>query len=543
MTALTGETGAGKSILLGALGLLLGDRADAGSVRHGAERAELSASFDTGSLPSVTAWLKEQSLDQEDSECQLRRVIHSEGRSRAFINGSAIPLQSLRTLGELLVDIHGQHEHQSLMRRSAQRELLDSHGKHQDLLQQLATAHQQWQSADQKIASLLGKDQDRDSRLEFLRFQFRELEELAVQDGELENLHDEHKRLSNAEQLIETCQRNLDLLYENDDQAVYGRISQAIHDVNDLAKLDATLSGVGECLNTALIQLQEAVDQLNDYQQRLDLDPARLKLLEQRLDLIHTLARKHHVEAETLPSLANQLKSELEQLEQADEILMALEQQRDAAKASYLELAKKLHRKRSQTAKRLGKSVTDAMQELGMAGGLFEIAVTEQSDRTPGPHGLDQIEFQVSANPGQPPKPITKVASGGELSRISLAIQVIAAQAVNIPTLIFDEVDTGVGGAVAETVGHQLQALGKDRQVLCVTHLPQVAAQAHHHLQVSKLTGDETTKTRIRALDNQERVDEIARMLGGRKITESTRKHAEEMLGLEKRRKKKKLTG
>ena len=543
MTALTGETGAGKSILLGALGLLLGDRADAGSVRHGTERADLSASFDIQSLPMVTAWLKEQSLDHDENECQLRRVIHSEGRSRAFINGTAVPLQSLRTLGEWLVDIHGQHEHQSLMQRSAQRELLDSHGQHQTLLKQLMTAYQQWHSTDQKIAALLGKGQDRDSRLEFLRFQNRELEDLALQEGELENLHDEHKRLANAEQLIDTCQHNLDILYQNDDQAVYSNISQALHDVNELAKLDPSLGNISDCLNNALIQIQEAVDQITGYQQRLELDPSRLKSVEQRLDLIHTQARKHRIEAEALPALAQQLESELKQLEQADEILIDLEKQRDEAKADYLELAKKLHRKRMQTARKLGQSVTRAMQELGMEGGLFEIAVSQQKDHKPGPHGTDQIEFLVSANPGQPPKPLTKVASGGELSRISLAIQVIAAQAVSIPTLIFDEIDTGVGGAVAETVGHQLQALGKNRQVLCVTHLPQVAAQAHHHLQVSKLTGDETTKTRIRTLEESERVDEIARMLGGRKITESTRKHAEEMLGSGKKAKRKKSTG
>ena len=542
MTALTGETGAGKSILLGALGLLLGDRADAGSVRHGAERADLSASFDVHTLPAVTAWLREQSLDQGEDECQLRRVIHREGRSRAYINGTAVPLQSLRSLGEWLVDIHGQHEHQSLMQRSAQRDLLDTHGQHEKLLQQLTTAYRQWQTTDQQIADLAGKNQDRDTRLEFLRYQCRELEELALQEGELDKLHDELTRLSSTGQFIETCQRNLDLLYNNDEQAVYSHISQALQDSNELARLDRALGGVSECLNNALIQIQEAVDQLNAYQQSLELDPARLKAVEKRLDLIHSQARKHRIEAEALPALAHKINAELTQLEQADERLIDLEQQRDAAKTGYLALAKKLHRKRQQTAKKLGASVTGAMQQLGMEGGHFEISVSQHNDRKPGPYGLDQIEFLVSANPGQPPRPITKVASGGELSRISLAIQVIAAQAVSIPTLIFDEIDSGVGGAVAETVGQQLQALGKNRQVLCVTHLPQVAAQAHHHLQVSKLTGDESTRTQIRKLGEQERIDEIARMLGGRRITASTRKHAEEMLGTKKKIRRKKST-
>ncbi len=538
MTALTGETGAGKSILLDALGLLLGDRADAASVRHGCERAEISALFTSDGLPEVQAWLEEQSLEQ-DGECQLRRVIAREGRSRAYINGTPVPVQSLRQLGEKLVDIHGQHEHQSLMRSAVQRRLLDEHGDHADLLAELADTFERWQDTTARIEAITGKDQDRDTRLEFLRFQCRELDELGPGEDELQQLHEEHRRLANAGQLIETCDRCLQRLYEHEDQTAWSTISQAQSEVAELAAIDASLNEVSECLDNALLQLQEAVDSLRHYRDRLELDPERLRWLEQRLEQIHDLARKHRIEAEQLPAFAARLAAELAQLEQADELLDKLQTERDQLHAQYRALADRLHRRRRQTAKQLGEAVTTAMQELGMKGGRFEIEVAARDDARPAPQGTDRIEFRVSANPGQPPMALTRVASGGELSRISLAIQVIAAQATHIPTLIFDEVDSGVGGGTAETVGRLLRSLGDSRQVLCVTHLPQVASQAHQHLQVSKLTGDETTRTRVRSLNNQERVEEIARMLGGRKITTQTRDHAAEMLRLASNGKKK----
>ncbi|TCK18690.1 DNA replication and repair protein RecN [Thiogranum longum] len=529
MTALTGETGAGKSILLGALGLLLGDRADAGAVRHGSERADLSASFDISTLDRVRNWLQEQSLDLDD-ECQLRRVIACEGRSRAYINGTSVPLQLLRELGEHLVDIHGQHEHQSLMKRDLQRQLLDRHGKHGATLDKLATLHNDWERVQQDIEAIIGTGNDRDSRLEFLRFQLQELDDLAPQASEVETLHGELARLSNAGQLLETCAGHTESLYD-DDRSAHSRLGQAINDLAPLTAIDPSLKEASELFNSALIQLEEGVDLLRDYRDRVELDPQRLQEVEQRIDALHKVAGKHRIEAEALPGFHRQLAEELQQLEQADQRLDALEQQRSTLQDDYRKTAQKLHKQRVKTARQLSGQVSEAMQALGMSGGQLDIGVTETPSDSLSPLGTDQIEFRVSANPGQPPAPLAKVASGGELSRISLAIQVIASEASDIPSLIFDEVDSGVGGAVADTVGQQLRTLGEHRQVLCVTHLPQVASQAHQHLQVTKLTGDQSTRTHIRALDEEERIDEIARMLGGQKITRATLDHARDMLG------------
>ena len=530
MTTLTGETGAGKSILLDALGLLLGDRADANSVRHGAQRADISAGFDTSSLDQARDWLVEQSLDM-DGECQLRRVIQREGRSRAYINGSPVPLQLLREFGERLVDIHGQHEHQSLMKRDLQRQLLDSHGGHGKLLDQLAAIHTDWKETGTAIDAVLGTGQDRDSRLEFLRFQLQELDELAPEPGEAERLHEEHQRLSNAGQLLETCGTHIARLYD-DEQSAQVLISHALTDLEPLTRIDSSLKEASELINTALIQLEEGVDRLRDYQQRLELDPQRLQWLEQRLDALHKVAGKHRIKPEQLEEFQARLADELATLELADERLQALEEQRQQLQAKFDKVAAQLGRKRRKTAKQLSEQVTETMQALGMQGGRFAIEVSDAGKDTMSAHGRERIDFLVSANPGQPLQPLAKTASGGELSRISLAIQVVAASDTHIPTLIFDEVDSGVGGAVAETVGQQLKALGRYHQVLCVTHLPQVAAQAHQHLQVSKHTDQETTRTRIRTLSEAERIEEIARMLGGKKITPSTRKHAQEMLRL-----------
>ncbi len=529
MTALTGETGAGKSILLDALGLLLGGRADAGAVRHGAERADLWASFETGALDRVRDWLREQSLDM-DGECQLRRVIAREGRSRAYINGTPVPLQQLRELGAQLVDIHGQHEHQSLMKRDLQRRLLDRHGGHQATLARLDALYRDWKQVQADIDAIIGAGNNRDSRLEFLRFQLQELDDLAPQAGEAETLHAELARLANAGQLLETCASHRERLYEADHSA-HGLLGQAIADLEPLTAIDPALREASELFNNALIQLEEGVELLRDYRDRVELDPRRQHEVEQRIDALHRVAAKHRVEPEELPGFHQRLGDELAQLEQADQRLDALERQRQALEDDYRKTADKLHRQRVKTARQLSKQVSEAMQTLGMRGGVMEIDISRDTTDTPSPLGDDRVEFRVSANPGQPPAPLARVASGGELSRISLAIQVIASEASDIPTLIFDEVDSGVGGAVADTVGQQLKALGAHRQVLCVTHLPQVASQAHQHLQVAKLTGEQSTRTRIRALDAEERVEEIARMLGGQKITQATLAHARDMLG------------
>lgn len=528
MNALTGETGAGKSILLGALGLLLGDRADAASVRHGSERAEISAAFDLSACPAARDWLQAHDMDSGD-DCQLRRVIGREGRSRAYINGSSVPVTLLRELGEHLVDIHGQHEHQSLLRRDLQRQLLDNHGGHQPLLDQLKALHQDWNDTRNTIRVLVGSDQDRDTRLDFLRFQVQELDTLAPLAGETEQLHTELARLSNAGQLIETCRSHLQWLYE-DEASAHDRLGKAVEDLAGLATLDPAFKEAGELFNNALIHLQEGVEQLRDCEERLELDPARLQWVEQRLDALHSAARKHRIEAEQLAEFHQRLLADIETLEQADQQLAKLEQQRTEIEQAWRDTAGQLHKQRSKTAARIAREVTAAMQALGLQGGRFDIQVGAAGKDSLSDHGADSIEFLVSANPGQPLQALGKVASGGELSRISLAIQVVAARDTDIPTLIFDEVDTGVGGAVAETVGRQLQALGMHHQILCVTHLAQVAAQAHHHLQVQKTRSKSRTQTRVERLDTQQRIDEIARMLGGQKITASTRQHAQEML-------------
>ena len=528
MSALTGETGAGKSILLDALGLLLGDRADATSVRHGQERAEISAEFDVSHCQPASNWLRDHDMDNSE-DCQLRRVISREGRSRAYINGSSVPVASLRELGEHLVDIHGQHEHQSLLRRDLQRNLLDNHGKHGKLLASLQVVHRDWHAARKAINELVGDDQDRNTRLEFLNFQAQELDALAPQQDESEQLHTELARLSNAGQLIETCNNHLQCLYE-DDSSAHSLLGKAVDDLASLADVEPALKDAGELFNSALIQMQEGIDQLRSCAEQFELDPERLQWVEQRLDALHSAARKHRIEVEQLPAYHDRLKTNIINLEQADQKLDALEKEQTDLEQRYRKTARQLHNKRVKTAASISRQVGEAMQALGMQGGRFEIQVTDTASDGLSLHGTDQIDFLVSANPGQPLQDLRKVASGGELSRMSLAIQVVAAQDTAIPTLIFDEVDSGVGGAVAETVGQQLQTLGVHHQVLCVTHLPQVAAQAHNHLQVQKQTDGNTTRTGIERLTQTQRVDEIARMLGGQKITDSTLQHAQEML-------------
>ncbi|HHJ13841.1 MAG TPA: DNA repair protein RecN [Gammaproteobacteria bacterium] len=532
MTALTGETGAGKSILLDALGLLLGDRADTGVVRHGAERAELSALFDIRGLAKVQAWLTERDLDLDgDSagECQLRRVIPRQGRSRAYINTSPVPLAQLRELGEQLVDIHGQHEHQSLMQRGAQRRLLDQHGGHEKQLAKVARLARQWKQTGADIEALVGGDGDREARLDFLRFQLDELDELSPREGEAAQLHRELGRLGSAEQRLALCAGQIDALYEAEHSA-HGRLGQALAELQNLAQEEPDLREACELLDNAMIQLDEAVDRLRTHAEQVERDPARQQAVEQRLDALHRVAAKHRIEPEALPAFHTRLREELAALEQADSRLEELERARAELAQAYAEAAAELHRKRKATARKLAREVTRIMQQLGMEGGRFDIHLLHEPRENLPEQGTDRVEFRVSANPGQPPAPLARVASGGELSRISLAIQVIASSASDIPTLVFDEVDAGIGGAVGQVVGEQLRALGEKRQVLCVTHLPQVAACARHHLLVNKLSDGSRTRTRVQTLDRDERIDEIARMLGGKKITETTRRHAREML-------------
>lgn len=526
MTAVTGETGAGKSILVDAIGLLLGDRADSATIRHGAERTDLSAVFELDALPAARAWLTERALDGED--CHLRRVVARNGRSRNYINGVPQPAQALRELGELLVDIHGQHEHQSLVRREAQRQLLDDYAGNQPLATELERCYRRWSQLRRELDELRQASSERDARLDILRYHLRELAALDLAEGEIAELEAEQRRLANASTLLETGQRLLSQLTEGDEGAIADRLNQLSRELAALGRLDARIAPIGELLEAALIPLQEAGGELRGYVQALDLDPEHLNQVEQRLTAAHQLARKHRATAEELPGLRARFETELETLEHSETRLDSLQQALGEAREDYRGRANQLSERRAAAAQALSQRISEALRDLGMPGGRFAIGL-ERLEK-PAAGGLENVEFQVSANPGQPLRPLAKVASGGELSRISLAIQVITAHAARIPTLIFDEVDSGIGGGVAEVVGRQLRTLGQNRQVLCVTHLPQVAAQAHQQFKVEKQSDGDTTHTQVLPLSDEERVNEIARMLGGLELTANTLAHAREIV-------------
>ena len=528
MTALTGETGAGKSILIDALGLALGEKADSSMIRAGCERAEVSASFDLGHCPAALAWLREQALDGGE-DCLLRRVLVRSGRARAFINGQAATNAQLQTLGDLLVDIHGQHAHQSLLRPAAQMGLLDGYGGLTEEAAGVAQSFQQFRALDRRWRELTSARDERAARINLLSFQIGELDELALADGELEGLDAEQRRLANLGGLQGTTAALVDLLYDGE-PALRDQLSHAAVELTGLTRLDPKLTETAELLEAATVQVEEAASNLRQYLDELDLDPARLAEVEARLGRIHELARKYRVLPEQLLETLETLRAELTELEQADADLGTLEHDRTAAREMFMAKANALSAARALAAARLADTVTEAMQTLGMAGGRFEITVDIGDEASAGSQGLDRVGFLVSANPGQPLQPLAKVASGGELSRISLAIQVATAECGSVPTLVFDEVDVGIGGRVAEIVGRLLRRLGESRQVLCVTHLPQVAAQGHAQLRVAKQAIDGRTFTEITTLSAAERVDEVARMLGGAEITATTRAHAEEML-------------
>jgi DNA repair protein RecN (Recombination protein N) len=528
MTALTGETGAGKSILIDALGLALGEKADGALIRAGRERAEVAAVFDVDRLPAVRQWLDERDLGT--AECILRRVVPREGRSRAFVNGSPVPVQTLRELGALLVDIHGQHAHQSLLHRAAQRQLLDSYAGHLDALAQVAQRYADYRQARRQLDDLTAAAADRANRLDFLRYQVQELEHGAQPAEALEALDEEQRRLAHAERLLGDTAALAESLYEADD-AVQRVLARAVQQLDELLPFDPALSESRELLESARIQVEEAAGTLRDYAGRIELDPERLQQVEEQLERIHQLARKHRVPPAGLAAHLDALRGELDRLQHADETLAALQGRAETLQRDYLEAAGKLSDRRRRAGQRLAQEVTAAMQGLAMRGGRFDVAVRPLPEAQAGAQGLDEVEFLVTANPGQPLAPLSRVASGGELSRISLAIQVASAGCGEVPTLIFDEVDVGIGGAVAEIVGRLLRQLGESRQVLCVTHLPQVAAQSHQHLQVAKRTDGKHTETGIAPLEAATRIQEIARMLGGVDITEQTLAHAAEMIG------------
>ena len=529
LTALTGETGAGKSIVVDALALAAGGRASSDVVRHGAERAEVAATFDLAGSAPIRRWLESKVIDCE-GECILRRVISRDARSRAFINGQPVPLQTLRELGEQLVDIHGQQEFLSLTRPAAQLTLVDSHGKQESLVQQTRDAHERWRALRDEHAKLEAAGRDRDARLELLRYQVRELGALALKPAELPELFAEQRRHANSGRLVDGARQALDLVYENDSFSAHQAVGRALTALRGITALDPRLADTEKLLEEARIGLRESADSLRRYLDAMEVDPERQDWVERRVATIEELARKHRLPAEELPVHLERLTTELARLESHESTLESIRRRLSTARSDYALSAGKLSAARTSAAGALTRDVSRLMQTLGMTGGRFQAAITSDAAGEPGPAGVDAAEFLVSANPGQPLKPLVRVASGGELSRISLAIQVAALGKAITPCVVFDEVDAGVGGAVAEIVGRQLGALGERAQVLCVTHLPQVASQADHHVRVAKLTDGRSTRTVLNELRGAERVEELARMLGGVEVTQKARDHARDML-------------
>jgi DNA repair protein RecN (Recombination protein N) len=529
-TVLTGETGAGKSILLDALGLVLGERADSSQIREGSNRAEISATFriEAELIQSFGKWLDEQGLPDEDEgqTLLLKRIVESNGRSRAFINGSVATLTQLREAGDQLVDIHGQHAHQLLLKSGAQRELLDRHAGLLPLASNVAQAFKTLSDSRRRLAQAENAGQDIERERERLEWQLEELTELSPQEGEWAQIQLEHARLANGAKLIGGCQEAIEILSDADN-SLESSLSKVCGNIGALAEHDAALKDVSDSLESAHIQLDEAIHGLNRYLQKIDLDPARLEQVEERMQALHGAAKKYRADVDALPQLLLETTDRLEALT-ASQNIEALREKVKQEEASYLKLAKQLSEHRSKAANDLGNQITNAMQDLSMAGGRLEITLNPLQEG--GSHGLEQVEFLVAGHAGSTPRSLAKVASGGELARISLAISVITSKASFTPTLIFDEVDAGIGGAVAETVGKLLHQLGQSHQILCVTHLPQVAAQGNRHLKVSKSQAGDKTVSQVQTLGRSERVEEVARMLGGATITDTTRRHARELL-------------
>ncbi len=531
-TVLTGETGAGKSILIDALAMVLGERADPIVVRGGAERAEVSAEFQAGDGKTggneLPRWLKENDLAGDDGALLMRRVIEASGRSRGFINGHAATLAQLREAGEFLVDIHGQHQHQARLRAGAQRELLDAYGGLSESTARVAQLYRAWQQRRESRVAFETNAAAFAAERDLVEWQVRELGALKLGADEWQTLTEEHTRLAHAASLIETAQLSVETLAEGDASSL-AQLNSIINKINNLSQFDPKLKEILDALEPVRIQLQEAAHELRRYGERLELDPQRLREVEQRIDAIHTAARKYRVQPETLPEKLESARTRLQELGEGGDA-DALRKLEEAAHAACLAEAKKLSGARKKAAKKLSDQVTEAMQTLAMAGGQFEIALNAAPEVTA--HGLENVEFLVSAHKSMAPQPLARVASGGELSRLSLAVQTVASQVAQVPTLIFDEVDAGIGGRVAEIVGKMLKQLGRRHQVMCITHLPQVAATADQQWQVTKSTANGKVSSKVAVLGKDERVEEIARMLGGVKITETTRKHAAEMLGL-----------
>lgn len=524
MIVLTGETGAGKSIIIDSLKLVLGSRSDNKMIKHGYERCEITAIFNLQNIFEAKQWLRDHGMnnDGNEDECIINRIISDDGRSRNIINGILCAQQQTRELGSLLINIHGQHEYQTISKRDQQRNLLDIFARHKNLSDQVGRIYLTWQQANTKLMQLQQLTENHDSQVALLNYQIKELDELALQENELENLHQEHKRLVNAEQLLNDCNAVLNIINENN-------LSIAHNKLIGIKEIDNKADVTYELLNGAVIQIEEAALELRRYLDAINLDSERLHWVEQRLNTIHDLARKHHIKPEDLCRFYKNLTLQLQQLNDSENDLKGTLQQVEKLSFDYKKAANKLTISREQAAQKLSQQVTEQMQQLNMPQGEFAIHLIPLKEKGFSTNGLEQVEFLVTTNPGQPLQPLSKIASGGELSRISLAIQTLTAQQEMTPTLIFDEVDVGIGGKVAEIVGRLLKSLSCSTQVICITHLPQIATLSHQHIRVSKEIKGNTTVTQVEALTNESRIEEIARMLGGVKITKQTLAHAKEM--------------
>ena len=529
MTAITGETGAGKSIALDALSLCLGSRADANWVRPGQEKAEISAVFTLEADSPAYQWLISNEFEA-DEDCVLRRVIQRDGRSKAWINGTPVPLSQQKSLAPLLVNIHGQHEHQLLLKEDHQLSLLDSYARHQHLLDKVQEDYRNWASVEKQYQHYQQQKEELEAQRQLLEYQVNELNEFALTDGEFEELDQKHKRLSNSKVLLEAGVFALNALYEGEHNNAAGLVQSASQRLEEAAEMDTALTPINQLLQQAKVHIEEAALELRQYQDDLELDPGELQVVEERLSTAINLAKKHQIPGAELSQQHKKLIAELNSLEQAGEHAEQLDEERQQARKTYRDSAQKLSNSREQAAKELSQKISQSMHELNMPHGRFVIQVEHDASARATRLGTDQVDFLVTTNPGQPIQSLNKVASGGELSRISLAIQVMTATQKTVPTMMFDEVDVGVSGPTAAIVGSMLQKLGKTSQVICVTHLPQVAAKAHHQLQVSKTTDGAETETAVTALSNEQRVIELARLLGGDKVTDMAKANAKELL-------------
>lgn len=529
MTVITGETGAGKSIMLDALALTLGDRADKEVIQPGQAKTEICASFDIANNKHAYRWLDEQDYTTDD-ECILRRVVTAEGRSKAYINGRPVTLIELKQLGEMLVDIHSQHEHQSLLKTSTHQRLLDDYCGTTELSRSVAEASLLWLAQHKKLETLENQAEEHNALFELQHYQLKELNDLNLAADEYPSLEDEHQQLNHAERILSSLQSAIDICKDNDQQNIQAALAQAQALLENMPYRSASMNTAYELLSTALIQVEEASNELVQAAESLDMNPTRLQELDERLTVIHQLARKHKVKPEELPAFHEQLLNDVGGASSADEQIEELQKELKELETAYQTLADELSKKRKSGALKLSKAINAQLKKLDMNSASFTVAMDTDANNTPRTKGNESIEFLISTNPGQSPKPLIKIASGGELSRISLAIQVVTAQTSSIPSLIFDEVDVGIGGSVALAVGDLLRQLGEKGQVLCVTHQAQVASQGNHHLYVSKLAGKNSISTQVSELIGEEKVIEIARMLGGNAENESSMAHAREMM-------------